>query len=503
MAFDDLPSGLVSDELFKNGLGITYADFTILNTEYSDIGKNISLKTDLGKGIILELPIMASPMDTVTNAEVCIALALEGGIGVIHYNYLDSNGGVDIDAQVREIEKVKRFQNGFIQDPVTLSPDMTIAEAIAIGTRYGMTRNIIDTFPVTANGKPDGLLVGLLRKQDYRRTKDLDLKVSDRMLHREHFIVGKMPLTLEEANNLLWDKHISHLPIIDKDGHLKYLVTQKDIEKNEQFPSATKDKDGRLRVLFAVETRPSIAYERLEKCFAAGADGVVIDTSQGFTQYEKVMIEYIAKKYPDKLLIGGNISTREAAKFLSTQKVDAYRCGQGSGSICTTAGTIGISRSGATGIYESSKALLKTETKTIADGGIRQVGDIVKALALGAHCVMLGNMLAGTEEGPGEVLIDNITGMPVKSYRGMGSKEANDGRRGYSKLPQGVSGRVQYKGSLHKFIPLVRDGLMSAFEAMNCKDLPELHQKLYSGKIRFEKRTVGAARESEVHDLMM
>ena len=202
-------------------------------------------------------------------------------------------------------------------------------------------------------------------------------------------------------------------------------------------------------------------------------------------------------------MIGGNISTREAAKFLSTQKVDAYRCGQGSGSICTTAGTIGISRSGATGIYESSKALLKTETKTIADGGIRQVGDIVKALALGAHCVMLGNMLAGTEEGPGEVLIDNITGMPVKSYRGMGSKEANDGRRGYSKLPQGVSGRVQYKGSLHKFIPLVRDGLMSAFEAMNCKDLPELHQKLYSGKIRFEKRTVGAARESEVHDLMM
>jgi IMP dehydrogenase len=284
--------------------------------------------------------------------------------------------------------------------------------------------------------------------------------------------MDEWPITLKQANKKLWEKHLLFLPIVDKKGNLKYLVTRADLDKNEEYPLATKDEKKRLRVLFAVETRKDPAYERLERCFAAGADGCIIDTSQGFTKYEMAMVKYINRKYSDKLVIGGNISTPEAYRFLNKLGLDAYRCGQGSGSICTTAGAIGISRAGAAGVYHSAKQ--KGRMKTIADGGLRQVGDIKKALTLGAHCVMLGNMLAGTEESPGETMIDPETGLPVKVYRGMGSKEANvGGIRGYSKLPQGVSGNVRYRGSIHQWVPLIRDGLYSAFQVLNVRSIQE------------------------------
>jgi len=213
------------------------------------------------------------------------------------------------------------------------------------------------------------------------------------------------------------------------------------------------------------------------------------------------MIKYIKEKHPGKLAIGGNISTKEACEALEKWGLDAYRCGQGSGSICTTAGAIGISRAGASAVYQCSKQA--KNMKTIADGGIRQVGDIAKALAIGADAVMLGNMLAGTSESPGDTIIDPQSGLPVKIYRGMGSKEANTGNiRGYSKLPQGISAQVRYKGSIHEWIPLIRDGIISGFHVLNCKNIEELHNKIYSSEIRFEKRTNSSVNESRPHNLV-
>ena len=498
---EEIYSGFSAKELFKEGIGMTYDDFSILDTSFTNIDRNeIVLETDLGKGIVLKTPIIAAPMDTVTSKELCIALALQGGIGCIHYNFKNPDGSPDIDKQVKEIESVKRFENGFIENPVTVSPENTIADAIQIGEKNKVGKSAIDTFPVTESGKPHGKLLGLLRKQDYSRTKHTDFKVKDRMVPLKKLIKGEWPITLHEANKLLWEEHLLFLPITDKKCNLRYLVTRSDLDKNEEYPLATKDENKRLMVLFAVETRP-IAYERLEKCFKAGAEGCIIDTSQGYTRYEVDMIKYIKEKYPNKLIIGGNISTPEACEKLEKQGLDAYRCGQGSGSICTTSGAIGVSRAGASGVYYCAKA---TKMKTIADGGIRQVGDIVKALTIGADVVILGNMLAGTEESPGNTIIDPESGLPVKIYRGMGSKEANVGEiRGYSRLPQGVSGHVKYKGSIHEWVPLIRDGIISAFHVLNCKNIKELHEKMNKGKIRFEKRTVGSLRESNVHDLLM
>ena len=494
-------SGFSAKELFKKGIGITYDDFTILDTCFTDINRDeINLETNLSRDVILKTPIIASPMDTVTSAEMCIAIALQGGIGCIHYNFKNPDGSLDIDKQAEIIKKVKRFENGFIQDPVTVSPDYTISETISIGEKNKVGKSAIDTFPVTEEGKPHGKLLGLLRKQDYSRTKHTSLKVKDRMICLEKLIMAEWPITLEQANDKLWDNHILSLPVIEN-GSLKYLVTRSDLDKNEEYPLATKDEKKRLRVLFAVETKPKIAYERLEKCFNIGADGCIIDTSQGYTKYEFDIINYIKRKYPNKLIIGGNISTPEACEALERWGLDAYRCGQGSGSICTTAGAIGISRSGVSGVYHCAKRVKKI--RTIADGGIKQVGDIVKALTVGADAVMLGNMLAGTYESPGDTIIDPESGLPVKVYRGMGSKEANTGKmRDYSKLPQGISGRVRYKGSIHEWVPLIRDGIISGFHVLNCKSINKTHEKMYSGNIRFEKRTNSSVNESRPHNLV-
>ena len=440
-------------------------------------------------------------MDTVTNAELSIALALQGGIAAIHYNHKTPDGRPDIDAQVAEVEKVKRFQSGFIHDPVTISPGMTIAEACLRGEGFRVGDAVIDAFPVTEDGVSNGKLVGLLRKDDYIRGLHDGLRVAERMLPLSKLITGDVGITLEEAQQVIDEHRIPSLPIVGTNGNLAYLVTKSDIQKRFQFPLATKDEEGRLRVLFAVETRPEIAEERLKRCFAAGADGVIVDTSQGFNDYSGKMLDWIKRTYPDKLLIGGNVSTREAAMFLQEIGVDAYRCGQGSGSICTTAGSIGVSRSGATGVYECAKVLQGySDIKTIADGGIRQVGDIVKALAVGAHCVMVGNLLAGTTESPGEVKIDPETGHQVKVYRGMGSAEAA-AERGYGKLPQGVSGQVKHRGSVHEWVPLIRDGLVSALQTYNCSNVGKLHAYLRNQTLRFGKRSAGAIAEAGVHDL--
>lgn len=496
-----IKSGVSAEELFKKELAITYLDFTTLDAIYTDIDKkDISLKINLGKGITLETPLWISPMDTVASADSCIAGSLEGCIGVAHYNHKDANGNEDFEAQVDDVKKIKRFQNGFIEEPITVSPENTIAEVIERGHNPKVSSSVIDTFPVTVDGKTRSKLVGLLRKQDYSKSIHTHLKVKDRMLPAQKLIVGTLPMALEDANETLWKEHLIYLPIVDKNFDLWYLVTRADLDKNERYQLATKDDKGRLRCLFAVDTWMRTTPSRLEACFAEGADGVVVDTSKGFNKHAKDALIYVAEKYPEKLLVGGNVSTIEAALFLHNLGfVDIYRNGQGPGASCTTAGTIGVSEAAASGVYESAKALhdVKSKMKTMADGGIKEVGDIFKGLLLGANGgVMCGKMFAGTDEAPGEIMTDE-KGVLYKVYRGMGSAEANvGGIRGYSRIPEGVSGKVLYRGSLHKWISLLRDALLSSFESHNCKSIEELQEKMYAGEIRFKMRTYGAIQES-------
>ena len=490
-------SGLNARELFDGGSGITYDDFTTLNTTFSDITRDeVDLTTDFGKGVVLRIPIIAAPMDTVANDRSCIAIALQGGIGTLHYNHRDSSGNVLIDPQIEEIKAVKRYQNGFVDNPVTVSPDMKIQEVIDLGIKRKVGDSRLTTFPVTDDGESHGRLVGLLTKSDYWNGYKTHISVRERMTPLKRLVSVDSSVTLDKAREEMWKHHIDTLPVVDKDGRLRYIVTRSDIAKLAEFPDSTRDKQNRLGVLFAVSTWKQ-DYERLERGFAAGADGVVIDSSQGFTRHEKEMIDYIKRNYGSKLLIGGNVSTKEAALFLDRSGIDAYRCGQGSGSICTTAGQIGVSRAGATAVYECALALKGKRLKTIADGGIKQPGDISKALFLGAGAAMLGKMLAGTDEAPGETQIDPSSGLRVKVYRGMGSAEANAGsRRGYTKLPEGVSGRVVYRGKLSEWIPRVMDGVKHAFEIHNFRSIDGAHKSLYSGKLRFERRTEGSLRES-------
>mgnify|MGYP001573372217 CR=1 FL=1 len=501
-------SGLSAKELFERGLGVTYNDFNILNTRFSEITReDISLEVNLGKGITLKTPIIASPMDTVTNGRVCIALALQGGIGVIHYNHKDEDGKPSIDQQVREIEAVKKFQNGFIDSPVTINPEMTIAQAIELGKSRPIGNSYIKTFPVTEKGETHGKLVGFLTKGDYREGFRNDDKVSARMISLDKLVFGKLPITLSDAYDRMYDNHVRSLPIVDQQGNLKYLVTSADVGKLDKYPLSTKDANNKLRVLFSVSTWPKDAYERLERGFDAGADGVVVDTSQGYNIHSKEMIEYIKKKYSERFLIGGNISTSEATVDLSEWGVNSFRDGQGAGSICTTAGALGIARAGATAVYECALTLRDENRKdviVIADGGIKEAGDITKALFIGARVVMLGNLLAGSEESPGEIITDSVSGMPVKIYRGMGSAEANvrGGLRGYRKMPQGISDTVRYRGSIHEWVPLLRDAILQAFEVSNYRSIQEAHQGTYDGKTRFERRTLGSIQEMGTHSLM-
>ena len=488
----DLRSGLSASLLFKKGFSIAYDDFRLLDTHFTEIeDKDVDLSTTIGKGVVLKTPIIASPMDTVTNAQMCIAIANNGGIGCIHMNYKKHDNTADLDAQIDEIIKVKRHENGFIEDPLTIREDQTIGEIVKLSreNKFGI---MIKTFPVVDEHNK---LVGLLRHQDYSSVFNLNLKVADRMIPGELVITADESITLEEANEMLWDNHLLVLPIINaKTNELKALVSRRDVDKLEKYPLATLDETRRLRVLFAVETRTDIAYERLKRGFAAGADGVIIDTSQGFTKYEKQLVEYIKTNYPTKLIIGGNISTKEAHLALGEWGLDAARIGQGSGSICTTALAIGISRASATSVYECSN--VGSNMKAIADGGLKNVGDILKALSIGASAVMLGNMIAGTDEAPGEAKYIPESGEYVKEYRGMGSKEANTmGIRGYNKLPQGVSGYVPYKGSMDKLISLYRDGIISGMKVLNCRTVDELQKKTKEGAIRFEMNTSHGGRE--------
>lgn len=490
-------------KLFKEGVGLTYDDFIVLHG-YTDFAvDDVDLSTKLTRNIKLKIPVVSSPMDTVTEAEMAIALALQGGIGVIHYNF-DS-----IDKQVEQVSKVKRFENGFVEDPVTSSSENYIDDLVKIREQTG-----ISTIPITEDGSSHGKLIGIITKNDYSFPLHKGKKIKERMSPLKDLMIAEWPFPgddpLNEANRKLLGSHRGVLPIVDKQGNLKYLVTRSDIEKNEQFPLATKDEYKRLRVFAAVETRPETAYERIDKLMDAGVDGIVLDTSQGYSKFEIGIIKTIKKtqKYNGLEVVAGNIATSEACLKLIEAGADALRIGQGTGSICTTQDVSAVGRAQATAVYECAKTAINFKIPIIADGGISKIADIDKALCIGAHTVMMGSMLAGTAEAPGAY--EYIQGIRVKKYRGMGSEEAMErgGAVRYSldktkiKVAEGVSGYTRDKGPIQKRVPYLMQGVRQSLQKIGHKDIASLHKALYGSLLKFELRSPSSQREGGIHDLV-
>ncbi|MCZ8355323.1 MAG: IMP dehydrogenase [Cyclobacteriaceae bacterium] len=466
---------------------LTYDD-VLLVPAYSEIlPRETTTVTQLSRNIQLNIPIVSAAMDTVTEAEMAIAMALEGGLGFIHKN-------MSIEAQAEQVRKVKRSQSGLIFDPVTLSINSTVRDAEKIMREYK-----IGGIPVIdAQGK----LLGIITNRDLRFQKNMNLPV-EQIMTKENLITAPEGITLEKAEGILQEHKIEKLPVINKKGKLTGLVTYKDILKKKNKPNACKDKFGRLRVGAAVGVTPDI-LDRIEALKNAGVDVISIDTAHGHSKGVIDAAKRVKKKYPELELIVGNIATGEAAKALAKAGADAVKVGVGPGSICTTRIVAGVGLPQLSAVYEASKALKNTDVPVIADGGIRFSGDLVKAIAGGANSIMIGSLLAGTEEAPGEVII--FEGRKFKSYRGMGSLEAmEDGSKDryfqdveddIKKLvPEGISGRVAYKGMVAEVLYQMVGGLKAGMGYCGAKDIESLKNA------KFVKITSAGFTESHPHDV--
>src|SRR5258705_3151896 len=466
---------------------LTYDD-VLLVPGYSEVlPREADTSSQLTPNIKLNFPIVAAAMDTVTEVELAISMALEGGMGFIHKN-------MSIIAQADQVRKVKRSQSGMILDPITLLVNSTVRDAEKI-----MRENKIGGIPVIdGNGK----LVGIITNRDLRFQKDMNLPI-EKIMTKGNLITAPEGITLEKAEILLQSYKIEKLPIVNKKGKLTGLVTYKDILKKKNKPNACKDEFGRLRVGAAVGVTPDIA-DRIEDLKNAGVDVISIDTAHGHSKGVMDAARRVKKKFPEIELVVGNIATGAAAKALARIGADAVKVGVGPGSICTTRVVAGVGLPQLSAVYEAAKALKGSGTKTIADGGIRFSGDVVKALAVGADSVMIGSLLAGTEEAPGEVII--YEGRRFKSYRGMGSIEAmEDGSKDryfqdveddIKKLvPEGISGRVPFKGSVSEVLYQLVGGLRAGMGYCGAKNIAKL--KL----AKFVKITSAGVTESHPHDV--
>jgi IMP dehydrogenase len=466
---------------------LTYDDVLLVPAYSEVLPRETSTIGHLTKNIKLNIPIISAAMDTVTEADLAIGIALEGGLGFIHKN-------MSIEAQAENVRKVKRSQSGMILDPVTLHVTATVRDAEKL-----MRENKIGGIPVIdGNGK----LVGIITNRDLRFQKDMALPI-EKIMTKGNLITAPEGITLEKAEILLQSYKIEKLPIVNKKGKLTGLVTYKDILKKKNKPNACKDEFGRLRVGAAVGVTPDIA-ERIEALKNAGVDVISIDTAHGHSKGVMDAARRIKKKFPEIELVVGNIATGEAAKALAKIGADAVKVGVGPGSICTTRVVAGVGLPQLSAVYEAAKALKGSNTKTIADGGIRFSGDVVKALAAGADSVMVGSLLAGTEEAPGEIII--YEGRRFKSYRGMGSIEAmEDGSKDryfqdveddIKKLvPEGISGRVPFKGSVAEVLYQLVGGLRAGMGYCGANNL----EKLKNAK--FVKITTAGVTESHPHDV--
>lgn len=486
--------GVSAAELFRPGEGISYDDFIILPGHIDFHHQDVDLSSKLTKRITLRLPLVSSPMDTVTEHKMAIRLALLGGIGVIHYN--NSH-----EEQADEVRRVKRFENGFITAPVVLGPDATIADVDHIKAQHGFSG-----MPITDNGEPTGRLVGIVTNRDIEFEPDRTRPLRDVMT--SEVVTASAGITLPEANALLRKSKKGKLPILDPEGRLISLVSRRDLLKNRDYPDATKDEAKQLRVGAAVSTRDA-DRERVTALVEAGVDVIVVDAAQGDSIYEVEMLEWIKANHSRVDVIGGNVVTRSQVERLCDAGADGLRIGMGPGSICTTQGTMAVGRAQATAVYHTASAARDRGVPILADGGISQIGHIAKALSLGAGAVMMGYMFAGTEEAPGEYFYDG--GMRLKRYRGMASIQAMaaGGDKRYEtraddrkvKVAQGVAGSVLDKGPLDLYVPYLIQGLRQSLQDMGIKSVQRLHSSLAAETLRFERRSHAAQVEGGVHGL--
>jgi IMP dehydrogenase len=485
---DLAPAGAGLPEKFARE-GLTFDDVLLVPAESSVLPNDVSTASRLTRTIAVEVPIASAAMDTVTEARMAIALAREGGIGVIHRN-------LSIGEQVGEVDKVKRSEAGMIVEPVTLPPSALVSDALALMERYH-----ISGVPITDD---DGRLVGILTNRDLRFERDLAQPVSA-LMTSDGLVTAPVGTTLAEAERLLHRHRIEKLPIVDAGGRITGLITVKDIQKRVEFPQATKDSQGRLRVAAAVGVGPD-ALERAQALVAAGVDVLVVDTAHGHSRGVVEMTEKIASLSGDFEVIAGNIATGEAARALCESGAYGLKIGIGPGSICTTRVVAGVGVPQITAIYDVAEAAADYGVPVIADGGVTSSGDVAKAIAAGADTVMLGSMLAGTEESPGDVVFQH--GERFKEYRGMGSIGAMKAR-GYSKdryfqgdvedveklVPEGIEGRVAYKGPLAGVLHQVVGGLRQAMGYCGAPTIDAMQQA------RFVRITGAGLRESHPHDI--
>jgi IMP dehydrogenase len=468
-------------------IGLTFDDVLLLPAKSDVLPREVDLTTMVTRNIRINVPIVSAAMDTVTESNLAIAIAREGGIGIIHR-------AMSPEKQAAEIDKVKKSESGMILDPITVLPDAAISEAMSLMERYR-----ISGVPVTENGK----LIGILTNRDLRFETKFSKKVSA-VMTKEKLITAPVGTTLDEAIKLLHKYKIEKLPIVDKENNLKGLITIKDIEKRRKYPNACKDSVGRLRVGAAIGTGED-SIHRAELLIKAGVDVIVIDTAHGHSTSVITMLEALKKKF-DVDIIAGNIATAEAAADLIKAGADGIKVGIGPGSICTTRVIAGAGVPQITAIRNCYTVSKRYRVPIIADGGIKYSGDITKALAAGAHSVMIGSLFAGTDESPGELVL--LQGRSYKEYRGMGSIGAMEqgskdrymqaGVKSGKLVPEGVEGRVPYKGPLSQSVHQLVGGLRSGMGYCGCRNLDELRKKA-----KFIRITNAGLRESHVHDVIV
>jgi IMP dehydrogenase len=468
---------------------LTYDDVLLLPAYSEVLPRDTSTSTQLTRNIRLNVPVISAAMDTVTESDLAIAIAQEGGIGFIHKN-------MSIAAQAAEVRKVKRSESGMIIDPITLNEDAVLADAHRI-----MREHRIGGIPVI---NQTGMLLGILTNRDLRFQKDLSKPVVD-IMTKENLITTAEGTTLEQAEDILQEFKIEKLPVVDNNYKLTGLITYKDIIKRKNHPNACKDALGRLRVGAAVGVTPDL-LQRVQALVAVNVDVVSIDTAHGHSLGVINALKSVKGAFPNLDVIVGNVATGEGAKALADAGADAIKVGVGPGSICTTRIIAGVGMPQLSAVYEAAKAVAGTGVPIIADGGIRYSGDFVKAIAAGASSIMVGSMLAGTEESPGEILI--LEGRKYKSYRGMGSVEAmeegskdryfQDAEDDIKKLvPEGIVGRVPFKGKVGEIIYQMVGGLKAGMGYCGAKDIASLQQA------KFVKITAAGARESHPHDIQI
>ncbi|WP_456325369.1 IMP dehydrogenase [Desulfonauticus submarinus] len=468
------------------GLGLTFDDVLLLPAYSEVLPDQVDLKTKLTPTIDLNIPLLSAAMDTVTEARMAISMARMGGVGVIHKN-------MTIEKQKLEVEKVKKSESGMILDPVTVNPEDNVAYVLELMAEYR-----ISGLPVV-----DGdTLKGIVTNRDVRFVEDLRTKVKE-VMTKENLITVPVGTTLKDAKRILQKRKVEKLLVVDKENRLKGLITIKDIEKIRKYPNACKDEYGRLRVGAAVGVGKD-REDRVEALLRAGADFIVVDSAHGHSKNVLDTVSIIKKSFPDCQLIAGNIATYEGAMALIKAGADAVKVGIGPGSICTTRVVTGVGVPQITAIMEAVKACRKFDKCLIADGGIKFSGDIVKAIAVGADSVMMGSMLAGTEESPGETIL--YQGRTYKIYRGMGSIDAMKAGSSdryfqdasHKFVPEGIVGRVSFKGPVSETIYQLIGGLRSGMGYLGCRDIKELQEK--SKMVRI---TNSGLKESHVHDVII